>query len=228
MNRSVLLLSLSLILFASSCKKEPAPAVISSFHYGYYPIKEGSFWIYEVTEIIHDENAAIPHDTISYQLKTEIGDTLIDNEGRIVNRFNRYKRSNSFASWVISDVWTTVLANNRAELVEENIRRVVLRFPVKTATIWDPNQFNFLPSLQAYYEDIHKPFSLGAIQSDSTVHVISAKELTLVSYQNQYEVYAKQIGLVKKYYKDLQISNFDTLDVSQGKELYFSLLEYGH
>jgi hypothetical protein len=228
MNRSVLLLSLSFILFASSCKKEPAPAVISSFHYGYYPIKEGSFWIYEVTEIIHDENAAIPHDTISYQLKTEIGDTLIDNEGRIVNRFNRYKRSNSFASWVISDVWTTVLANNRAELVEENIRRVVLRFPVKTATIWDPNQFNFLPSLQAYYEDIHKPFSLGAIQSDSTVHVISAKELTLVSYQNQYEVYAKQIGLVKKYYKDIQISNFDTLDVSQGKELYFSLLEFGH
>jgi hypothetical protein len=228
MNRSVLLLSLSFILFASSCKKEPAPAVISSFHYGYYPIKEGSFWIYQVTEIIHDENAAIPHDTISYQLKTEIGDTLIDNEGRIVNRFNRYKRSNSFASWVISDVWTTVLANNRAELVEENIRRVVLRFPVKTATIWDPNQFNFLPSLQAYYEDLHEPFSLGAIQSDSTVHVISAKELTLVSYQNQYEVYAKQIGLVKKYYKDLQISNFDTLDVSQGKELYFSLLEYGH
>ncbi len=228
MNRSVLLLSLSLILFASSCKKEPSPAVISSFHYGYYPIKEGSFWIYQVTEIIHDENAAIPHDTISYQLKTEIGDTLIDNEGRIVNRFNRYKRSNSFASWVISDVWTTVLANNRAELVEENIRRVVLRFPVKTATIWDPNQFNFLPSLQAYYEDLHEPFSLGAIQSDSTVHVISAKELTLVSYQNQYEVYAKQIGLVKKYYKDLQISNFDTLDVSQGKELYFSLLEYGH
>jgi len=228
MNRSVLLLSLSLILFASSCKKEPAPAVISSFHYGFYPIKEGSFWIYQVTEIIHDENAAIPHDTISYQLKTEIGDTLIDNEGRIVNRFNRYKRSNSFASWVISDVWTTVLSNNRAELVEENIRRVVLRFPVKTATIWDPNQFNFLPSLQAYYEDLHEPFSLGAIQSDSTVHVISAKELTLVSYQNQYEVYAKQIGLVKKYYKDIQISNFDTLDVSQGKELYFSLLEYGH
>lgn len=228
MNRSVLLWSLSLILFASSCKKEPAPAVISSFHYGYYPIKEGSFWIYQVTEIIHDENAAIPHDTISYQLKTEIGDTLIDNEGRIVNRFNRYKRSNSFASWVISDVWTTVLSNNRAELVEENIRRVVLRFPVKTATIWDPNQFNFLPSLQAYYEGIHKPFSLAAIQSDSTVHVISAKELTLVSYQNQYEVYAKQIGLVKKYYKDIQISNFDTLDVSQGKELYFSLLEFGH
>jgi hypothetical protein len=228
MNRTVLLLSLSVILFVSSCKKESAPAVVSSFHYGYYPIKEGGFWIYQVTEIIHDENAAIPHDTISYQLKTEIGDTLIDNEGRIVNRFNRYKRSNSFASWVISDVWTTVLANNRAELVEENIRRVVLRFPVKTATIWDPNQFNFLPSLQAYYEGIHKPFSLAAIQSDSTVHVISAKELTLVSYQNQYEVYAKQIGLVKKYYKDLQISNFDTLDVSQGKELYFSLLEYGH
>ena len=228
MNRTVLFFFTTILLFASSCKKEPAPALISSFHYGYYPIKKGSFWIYQVTEIIHDENAAIPHDTLSYQLKTEIGDTLIDNEGRIVNRFNRYTRSSSFSSWVISDVWTTVVSENRAELVEENIRRVVLRFPVKTATIWDPNQFNFLPPLQAYYEYIHKPFSLGAIQSDSTVHVISAKELTLVSYKNQYEVYAKQIGLVKKYYKDLQISNFDTLNISQGKELYFSLLEYGH
>ena len=228
MNRTVLFFFTTILLFASSCKKVPAPALISSFHYGYYPIKKGSFWIYQVTEIIHDENAAIPHDTLSYQLKTEIGDTLIDNEGRIVNRFNRYTRSSSFSSWVISDVWTTVVSENRAELVEENIRRVVLRFPVKTATIWDPNQFNFLPPLQAYYEYIHKPFSFGTIQSDSTVHVISAKELTLVSYKNQYEVYAKQIGLVKKYYKDLQISNFDTLNISQGKELYFSLLEYGH
>ncbi len=228
MNRTVLFFFTTILLFTSSSKKQPAPALISSFHYGYYPIKKGSFWIYQVTEIIHDENAAIPHDTLSYQLKTEIGDTLIDNEGRIVNRFNRYTRSSSFSSWVISDVWTTVVSENRAELVEENIRRVVLRFPVKTATIWDPNQFNFLPPLQAYYEYIHKPFSLGTIQSDSTVHVISAKELTLVSYKNQYEVYAKQIGLVKKYYKDLQISNFDTLNISQGKELYFSLLEYGH
>ena len=228
MNRNAIVLLSTLILLVSSCKKEPSPSIVSSFHYGYYPIKEGSFWVYQVMEITHDENAAIPHDTISYQLKTEIGDTLIDNEGRIVNRFNRYKRSNPSASWVLTDVWTTVLANNRAELVEENIRRVVLRFPVKTATIWDPNQFNFLPSAQAFYEYIHKPYSLGPIQSDSTVHVVSAKELTLVSYQNQYEVYAKQIGLVKKYYKDLQISNFDTLDVSQGKELYFSLLEYGH
>jgi hypothetical protein len=228
MNRNAFMLLSALSLLVCSCKKDQHSSVLSSFHYGYYPIKEGSFWVYQVTEIIHDENAAISHDTISYQLKTEIGDTLLDNEGRIVNRFNRYKRSNPLASWVLTDVWTTVVAENRAELVEENIRRVVLRFPVKTATIWDPNQFNFLPSVQAFYEYIHKPFTVGSIQSDSTVHVVSAKELTLVSYQNQYEVYAKQIGLVKKYYKDLQISNFDTLDVSQGKELYFSLLEYGH
>ena len=228
MNRNAFVLLSVLTLLVCSCKKDQAPSVLSSFHYGYYPIKEGSYWVYQVTEIVHDENAANPHDTITYQLKTEIGDTLLDNEGRMVNRFNRYKRNSPNSSWVLTDVWTTVVAENRAELVEENIRRVVLRFPVKTATIWDPNQFNFLPEGQTYYEHIHKPYSVGSIQSDSTVHVVAANELTLVSYQNQYEVYAKQIGLVKKYYKDLQISNFDTLDVSQGKELYFSLLEYGH
>ena len=215
-------------LVVASCKKEQAPSLEYSFHYTYYPMEQGSYWIYNVTEILHDNNAAIPHDTLQYQLKTEIGDTLIDNAGRIVSRFNRYKRNSPFDSWVLTDVWTTVVDQNRAELVEENIRRVALRFPVKTSTVWDPNQFNFLPSAQAYYEFIHQPFNNGFIQSDSSVHVISAKELTLVSYQNQYEVYGKKIGLIKKYYKDIQISNFDTLNVHSGKELYFTLLEYGH
>jgi len=32
---------------------------------------------------------------------------------------------------------------------------------------------------------------------------------------------------MKKYFKDLQISNFDTLNVKQGKELFLTLLEYG-
>jgi hypothetical protein len=120
-----------------------------------------------------------------------------------------------------------VVDENRAELVEENLRRVSLRFPVKSATLWDPNQFNAMPSMQAFYEKIHKPYSTGWIASDSTVHAVSVKELTLISYQHQYEVYGKGIGLMKKHFKDLQISNFDTLNVKQGKELFLTLLEYG-
>jgi hypothetical protein len=213
------------ILF--SCKKQHPNGGLESFHYGYFPIKQGQYWIYQAVEISHDENAPIPHDTLMYDLKTEIGDTLYDNEGRMVYRFNRYKRSGMFNPWVLTDVWTTVVDENRAEWVEENLRRVALRFPVKSATLWDPNQFNAMPSMLAYYEKIHYPYSTGWVDTDSSVHAIAVKELTLVSYQNQYEVYGKDIGLMKKYFKDLQISNFDTLDIKQGKELFLTLLEYG-
>ena len=221
-------LGIALLIFVLlGCKKNNYQPLESNFHYTYYPIEQGHFWIYQVSEINHDENAAIQHDTLSYQLKTEIGDTLLDNEGRIVYKFNRYKRSSVFESWNLTDVWTTVVSENRAELVEENIRRVAMRFPVNASTVWDPNQFNFLSAAQAYYDHIHEPFNNGFISADSAVHVISAKDLTLVSYRNQYEVYAKKIGLVKKYYKDIQIANFDTLDVKQGKELYYTLLSHG-
>ena len=210
-----------------SCQKDKVNVTSGSFHYNYYPYVQGSYWIYQAMEISHDENANVPHDTTFYELKTEIGDTLYDNEGRLVYRFNRYKRSGIFNPWQLTDVWTTVVSENRAEIVEENIRRVALRFPIKSNTVWDPNQFNFLPSQQGYYERIHEPYSTGYVNSDSSVHAFSVKELTLVSYKNQYEVYGKNIGLMKKYFKDLQISNFDTLNVKQGKELFLTLLEYG-
>ena len=85
--------------------------------------------LYEVVEITHDENALVQHDTLRYQLKTLIGDTLYENSGRIANRFFRSKRPNANAPWSITDVWTTIIADNKAELVEENQRIVKLIFP---------------------------------------------------------------------------------------------------
>ncbi|MBM3163837.1 MAG: hypothetical protein FJZ80_00120 [Bacteroidetes bacterium] len=221
------ILFLLLVGCAFGCKKKQANGGLGSFHYGYFPIQQGAYWIYQSVEITHDENAPVAHDTSVYYLKTEIGDTLYDNEGRLVYKFNRYKRNGIFNPWILTDVWTTVLDDNRAEIVEENIRRVALRFPVKTATTWDPNQFNVLASKQAFYEKIHTPFSTGFVNADSSAHAVTIKKLTLVTYEHQFEVYGKNIGLMTKYFKDLQISNFDTLNIKQGKELFLNLLEYG-
>jgi hypothetical protein len=211
-----------------ACSKDNPQVTLANYHYDYFPIHLGSYWTYDVVEISHDQNAAIPHDTLSYQLKTEIGDTLIDNEGRITNRYYRYKRNTSFDAWVLTDVWTTIVVDNRAEIVEENIRRVALRFPINSSLVWNPNQFNFLPAQQAYYEDIHKPVVVHSISLDSTVKALTVKELSLVSYAHQYEVYAKKVGLVRKYFKDLKIANFDTLNILSGKELYYTLTDYSH
>jgi len=50
----------------------------------------------------------------------------------------------------------------------------------------------------------------------------------LIEFKRKYEVYANRVGMVKKYYKDLQISNFDTLNIKSGKEIFMTLTNFGN
>jgi hypothetical protein len=57
--------------------------------------------------------------------------------------------------------------------------------------------------------------------------VNEADELNLVRHDLQFDVYAKHVGLVRKYYKDLTISNFDSLNIQKGKELFYTCIGFG-
>ena len=130
-------------------------------------------------------------------------------------------------TWEISDVWTTVRNNNNIELTEENQRKVKLVLPPNNFTIWDANAYNTLNTMNCFYEDIHQPFSINSFSFDSTIKVQQEDVLNLVSYRKKYEVYANHVGLIQKYYKDLVISNFDTLNISSGIELIYNCIDFG-
>lgn len=207
-----------------SCKDDTkAP----NFHYDYFDLTPGRYVDYDVIEINHDVDASVEHDTLIYQLRTYIGDTVIDNEGRIARKFIRYKRNDSSASWMLSDVWTTIIEGNRAELVEENQRIVKMVFSPTLFKEWNANAYNSFPELNCYYDAIHENKSIGAFNFDSTLVVEQDDFHSLVDHKRQFEVYAKGIGLVRKYYKDLTIANFDSLNVQKGKELFYTCIGFG-
>jgi hypothetical protein len=212
------------ILLVLSCKKE-SPAY--DFHYDYFDLREGRFITYDVTEIRHDDGAVVAHDTMNYQLKTVIGDTIIDNEDRIARKYLRYKRNNSSENWVLSDVWTTIITDRRAELVEENQRMVKMVFAPTISKVWDLNAFNPNNELECYYRDIHEPALINGLSFDSILVVEQEDFPSFVDYRRKYEVYANGVGLVYKYYKDLTIQNFDTLNVVFGDELFYKVTGYG-
>lgn len=217
-----------LVLFAvavPSCKKKTSPP---NFHYAYFDLTPGRYVDYDVMEIDHDINAATQHDTSRYQLRTLIGDTVIDNEGRIARKFIRFKRPNSSSDWVQIDLWTAIITNNRAELVEENQRIIKLVFAPTITKEWNINAFNMYPETNAYYDAIHDPKTLGALTFDSTLVVeIADVGDNLVERERKFEVYAKGIGLVRRYYKDISIMNFDTLYVTGGSESFYTCIGYG-
>jgi hypothetical protein len=223
-NYFILLSCSSVILF--SCKKNNQISP-PELHKSYFDITQGRYIEYEVLEINHDENALIQHDTLRYYLKIQIEDTLIDNIGRINNKYVRYKKSNLTDSWILSDVWTTIIDVNNAEIVEENQRIIKMKFPVDGFTNWNANVFTNLSSLECFYEDIHKARTINGLSFDSTVRVNQGSDRNLIRYYKKYETYAKGVGMVEKYYKDLNISNFDTLNISSGKELYFKPIDFG-
>ena len=219
----VLIIAVALSVF--SCKKEQ---VAQDLHYDYYDLTPGRYIDYSVLEIIHDENQLIAHDSLRYELRTLIGDTIIDDEGRIARKYLRFKRNNNSLPWVQTDVWTTIVVDNRAELVEENQRLIKLVFAPTASKQWNTNAFNMNPVLTVFYSDIHKSKTIGAFTFDSTLVVeIEENETNAIQYKRKYETYAKGIGLVSKYFKDLSIVNFDVTNIKSGNELFYTCIGFG-
>jgi len=225
--RLFLIAATSSILLFNSCKKELVNS--NQFLYSsYYELKTGKFIEYDVMEITHDENASNQHDTNYYQLKCVIEDTFTDNAGRLAYNYVRYKRTNSAEPWLQSDLWSTTIFNNKAELVEENQRIVKLVFPVSEFTTWNANQFNSDLKLNCSYDELHKSKVINGFSFDSSLVVEQENTRNLIEFKRKYEVYANRVGMVKKYYKDLQISNFDTLNIKSGKEIFMTLTNFGN
>ena len=221
--KKVLVLLLLITAFVS-CKKDNEPV---NFHYGYFPVDQGRYVIYQV----HEENIDVnvnQYDVSDYYLKAIIGDTIIDNQGRIVNRYERYVSNSVSGPWTLKDIWTTIIESNRAELVEENNRMIKMVFAPTKFKEWNMNAYNVLDPLDCYYRDIHKSFALNGISFDSTV-VVEQEEYTTskIDYRRKYEVYAKNVGMIQKYFKDQTNVFGDTSNVIKGKTLIMNAVEFG-
>lgn len=223
MKVKIIISSLCLIILVFSCKKEKTV----NLHEDYFPLDKGRFVEYDVTYIFHDDLAG-RHDTTNYILKTVVGDTVIDNSGRIARKFYRYIFNNNIQQYKIKDLWTAIIDQGRAELVEENQRMIKMIFAPTIEKEWDINAFNGYSPLLATYENIHQPFTINGHSFDSTVTVVQEKmDVSLVEYRRKSEIYSKNVGLIYKVYKDLTITNFDTLHPKKGEELYYEVINYG-
>lgn len=221
MHRSLFLFTCLTLLF--SCKKETST---TNLHYDYFGMEKGRYVIYDAKEITHLSNQS--KDTVHYQLKTVIGDTVHDNSGRVGYKYRRYKRATPADEWNLADVWFIIIADHRGELVEENERIVKLVFAPTADKEWDGNAYNTNGELIYGYENLHVPMTINNIQLDSTIKVVQEDVFNLIQWRKKHEIYAKNIGLVRKHYQHLNISNFDVTNVSTGKEFFLEMNQYGY
>ena len=215
-----------ILILLISCGKDNNDIDFNNYQ-SYFPLDFGTYVDYEVVEVQHDINAEITSDTSLYYLRTVIGDTITDNTGRLARKFFRKKRNELSDPWVTTDVWTALINNNRVEVTEENKRKVWLILPPLNSSSWDQNAFNVDDAIFCAYEGIHENSSINNLNFDSVLRVEQEDVLNLVSFRRKYEQYANNVGLVNKYYKDLNIFNFDTLNIQYGTELIYKCIGFG-
>ncbi len=213
---------IALVVALIACKKESDPIDKKTEYFG---IEKGKFIEYEVIYMFHD-SLLQKHDTINYQFKTLIGDTILDNVGRVARKFHRFKRKNSSLPWEEVDIWTAIIVDNRAELVEENQRKVKLIFTPTLEKVWDINAFNNLGAVEAFYSSIDELKTINSLNFENTLTVEEEDFKTLIETRRKFEVYAKNIGMISKIYKDLEFK-FGSSKPIKGEEYYFNVTDYG-
>ncbi len=219
---AIAILLLPTFLIIDSCKKNED----FDMYYDYFPLNKGKYAIYSVHEVFVDTQINLK-DTFDYYIKTVIGDTITDNSGRTARVFERYYSADLNGPWTIHDTWTAIIDNGRAELVEENNRTIKLVFAPTEDDEWNMNVFNTLEPLECYYSNIHGAYVLGNNTFSSTVTVEQEDFSSYIDSRRKYEVYARGVGMVHKYFRDFVIVNGNPNNVKKGNLLEMKLVSHG-
>ncbi len=194
----------SLIIF-SACKKsteELATAPVSN----YYPLTVGKYITYSLDSIVYYTNFGASAVIKSYQVKHLVDAQITDNTGRKAYRIIRYIRSFSNAPWVADNVFMAVPTDNSIEFVENNLRFLKLKGPIRQDYSWKGNTYinttslsstlKYLDDWDYAYDSLNMPAKIGAVTIDSTIKVAEIDNQTAIDRTFSEAKYAKGIGMV--------------------------------
>ena len=205
------LIIISSIIF-SACNKDAEVLNLPAIN-DYYPLQVGKYVTYNLDSTIYI-NFGTKDTVIKYQLKHQVDGTLTDNLGRPAYRVTRYIRKTAANAWVPDNTFMAVPTEFAMEFIENNMRFIKLKGPIRDAFTWKGNSYidtyslnsnvKYLDNWEYTYEDVNTRQTVGTFNLDSTLHVNQRDEIIgNPNDPNSYseinfgaEKYAKAIGLV--------------------------------
>lgn len=221
---NIILLVTAIVLSGQSCKKS-SDLPPEDMGYNYFPYEPGDYLIYDVDSTYYDDF----FDTVynfNFKIKEYYESYFYDSQGRLSIRIERWYKWNDTTKWFLRDVWYSTITPAMAERTEENVRITKLVFPVRNHTKWDGNAFNIFDKEYYEYENQDERMIIGAFTFDSTVTVIQNVSSNLIEDIYKTEVYARNVGLVYKRFRDIT-KDFVSGDIVSGTDYTWTLIEYG-
>jgi len=214
-----------ILLSIYSCKPDE-PGTPSDVGHDYFPAEVTRWMHYDVDSTVWDDFTGSVYQ-YSSQILEITESTFFTSDGEMQYRLERYYRKDDTSQWVIKDVWQFSKTPFSVQRSEENVRFTKLSFPIKANNTWDGNALNYLPSETYSYQDIHQSALVGQQTYDSTVTVLHKNNINLIEEDIRYEVYAKHVGMIKKFTKTVRKKIEQPGVISGGVLVEYRLRSYG-
>ena len=217
-----IILSLVIAILAIACTKTTehiSPLKTTDI----YPINVGKVFIYRMDSIVLN-SPRTGFDTLSYLAKDSVENQFYDATGNLSFRIFRYITDTAqVTGWNYASTIFVTFNPTSVTTSENNLKFVNLTLPILDGNNWYGNEFinttipdpdgntpfQFLDKWQYTYLNCNQPLSVIKGTFDSTYTVLQQNQLSpyapvgSVPYQTNnisYEVYAKNTGLIYKYF----------------------------
>jgi hypothetical protein len=198
----------------SACKRTADDKYKTDPSKGYFPVRLGHYVVYNVDSTIWNDFDCTKR-TVSFQLRSTIADSFVDNQGRKSYRVENMVRESDTTSWKFYNVNYLTPTSSSIEMVENNLRFIKLTFPIIEGNSWNGNakiatddqDLQYFAGWKYKYLNYAKNFSTNNTSYSNTVTVTETDEMqndpdvtpAAYSYRTYaIEVYGYDYGMVYK------------------------------
>lgn len=202
-------------LFACNREYDPTPDYLDQI----YPIQEGKYRIYHVTDTIFETSSSQLFEALTYYKRELTEGTETDLLGREVNKLRidvspdtLGTLDNPSYAWSFSELWTQFADDDFYEQTEGNTRYLVMRNPPYLGSTWDGNLYNNNGPRIYEFTQLDTSLTLFGntypncvfVQQQEFYKPVSDSTGPIFLIEHAYEIYAPGIGKVVKYSKFLE------------------------
>ena len=219
-----------ILTLSLSCSKTIDPGLIPP-GLEYLPLESGNYKVYQVDQTLY---STIGVEQSVYYVKDSILDLEVNGDGSTTWTIHRFKRKTPNDGWVPEMAWSIRLTDHQAISLFNNMKWVVLAFPLYSHQQWDGNAMNTLPEEKYEVTAFNEPFTNEhGLSFSSTAKVVQQNNQDLIVQLDQRsERYAAGVGLVEKidinFVYCQQVSCLGMQQVDSGHEIRYSLIDYGN
>lgn len=226
---------LFIIIFGLNCTKESNNYLKPQ---DFYPASLNNHWIYEIDSLTFDvgPTGVIKRQVRSF-LRETLRDTFTDGAGQTAYIISRESSSGMDGPWDFQGQDILQIKPGGIEKVENNLRFLKLKFPIRKGMVWNGNIFidpqtkvtvegepvEMYKSWIYTYPQVDFATNLGNQAYDHVLKLDLANSENKIELRKAFELYAHEVGLIYREYHILDTQNISEAPWDQKAEKGFIL-----